>query len=89
MNALRLWWHPPPSVDHASVQPSVENYTCRRLFLWMPNEDVEGVVSLHSKGPSNRVLDVRDVYYLTENICIAQSAQDHLCHGPEDVSTTC
>lgn len=77
MNALRLWWHPPP-VDHASVQPSVENYTCRRLFL---NEDVEGFVSLHSKGPYNRVLDVRDMYYLTERTCIAQSAQGHLCHG--------
>jgi hypothetical protein len=72
VNTLRLWRHPPP-VDHAAAQPSVENYTCKRLFLWMPREMwrvgfscPRCKASLHSKGPYNRVwlvLDMRDMLY--------------------------
>ena len=74
VTSLKLWWHPPP-VDHgASSQPTIENYSCRRLFLWMPRKMwrvdfscPRCKVSLHSKGPYNRlrlVLDVKDMYYL-------------------------
>ena len=73
VSSLKLWWHPPP-VEHGTAQPSVESYTCKRLLLWMPRKmwRVDFLcprcsVSLHSKGPYNRVrlvLDVRDMYYL-------------------------
>ena len=41
-------------------------------------------VSLHSKGPHNRVqlvLDVRDTYYLTGEYLHCSKAQGYLCHG--------
>ena len=74
VNTLRLWWHPPPIDHEASSQPTLENYSCRRLLLWMPRKMwrvdfscPQCKVSLHSKGPYNRVrlvLDIKDMYYL-------------------------
>ena len=74
VTTLKLWWHPPP-VDHGvPSRPTLENYTCKRLLLWMPRKMwrvdfscPRCKVSLHSKGPYNRVrlvLDVKDMYYL-------------------------
>ncbi len=85
---LQIWWHPPSHDRIPSAQPHPEDYTLKRLCLWVPRLLWEVELKcpqcttrhiLWSKGLYHNirvVLDLKDSYYLA-----AEYYQCKVCNG--------